>query len=91
VTPRVQRQQRQTRKYDPSKIRPLSLLLAQFYDWSCSTTTSNARFPLIGCGHLIEVKGDIVATSIGTLENRRPEPSLPNRRTVRLANVITLP
>jgi len=38
------------------------LLHAQFYDGSYSTKTSSARFPLI------EVNGEIVATSIGTLE-----------------------
>jgi GNAT superfamily N-acetyltransferase len=44
-----------------------------------------ARFPVI------EVDGDIVATAIGTLELGVPNPQCPRGRTVRLANVITLP
>jgi GNAT superfamily N-acetyltransferase len=44
-----------------------------------------ARFPVI------EVDGCIVATAIGTLELGVPNPQCPRGRTVRLANVITLP
>jgi GNAT superfamily N-acetyltransferase len=44
-----------------------------------------ARFPVI------QVDGDIVATAIGTLELGVPNPQCPRGRTVRLANVITLP
>jgi GNAT superfamily N-acetyltransferase len=44
-----------------------------------------ARFPVI------EVDGDVVATAIGTLELGVPNPQCPRGRTVRLANVITLP
>ncbi len=44
-----------------------------------------ARFPVI------EVNGTIVATAIGTLELGVPNPDSPRGRSVRLANVITLP
>jgi GNAT superfamily N-acetyltransferase len=47
--------------------------------------TRNARFPAI------EVDGEIVATAIGTLEIGVPSPQCVRGRTVRLANVITLP
>ena len=40
---------------------------------------------------LIEVRGVVVATAIGTLERGVPNPQCPRGRTVRLANVITLP
>jgi GNAT superfamily N-acetyltransferase len=46
---------------------------------------ATARFPVI------EVDGDVVATAIGTLELGVPNPHCPRGRTVRLANVITLP
>ena len=45
----------------------------------------NARFPAI------EVEGELVATAIGTLEIGVPNPQCVRGRTVRLANVITLP
>ncbi|MFD4764602.1 GNAT family N-acetyltransferase [Streptomyces sp. NPDC058439] len=45
----------------------------------------NARFPVI------EVDGAIVATAIGTLELGVPNPQCTKGRTVRLANLITLP
>lgn len=44
-----------------------------------------ARFPVI------EVGGQLVATAIGTLELGVPNPQCVKGRTVRLANVITLP
>ena len=47
--------------------------------------TRNARFPAI------EVDGELVATTIGTLEIGVPSPQCVRGRTVRLANVITLP
>jgi ribosomal protein S18 acetylase RimI-like enzyme len=47
--------------------------------------TRNARFPAI------EVDGELVATAIGTLEVGVPNPQCVRGRTVRLANVITLP
>ena len=47
--------------------------------------TRNARFPVI------EVDGELVATAIGTLEIGVPNPQCARGRTVRLANVITLP
>ena len=46
---------------------------------------TTARFPVI------EVDGDVVATAIGTLELGVPNPQCPRGRTVRLANVLTLP
>ena len=45
----------------------------------------NARFPVI------EADGELVATAIGTLEIGVPNPHCVRGRTVRLANVITLP
>ena len=45
----------------------------------------HARFPAI------EVDGELVATAIGTLEIGVPNPQCVRGRTVRLANVITLP
>jgi GNAT superfamily N-acetyltransferase len=45
----------------------------------------NARFPVI------EVDGELVATAVGTLELGVPNPQCVKGRTVRLANVITLP
>jgi GNAT superfamily N-acetyltransferase len=45
----------------------------------------NARFPAI------EVAGELVATAIGTLGIGVPSPQCVRGRTVRLANVITLP
>ena len=45
----------------------------------------NARFPVI------EDNGELVATAIGTLEIGVPSPQCVRGRTVRLANVITLP
>ena len=47
--------------------------------------TRNARFPAI------EVDGELVATAIGTLEIGVPNPQCVRGRTVRLANVITVP
>ena len=40
---------------------------------------------------MIEVDGELVATAIGTLEIGVPNPQCVRGRTVRLANVITLP
>jgi GNAT superfamily N-acetyltransferase len=51
----------------------------------CVDDTRNARFPGI------EVDGELVATAIGTLEVGVPNPQCVRGRTVRLANVITLP
>jgi GNAT superfamily N-acetyltransferase len=47
--------------------------------------TGNSRFPVI------EVAGELVATAIGALEIGVPNPQCVRGRTVRLANVITLP
>jgi ribosomal protein S18 acetylase RimI-like enzyme len=47
--------------------------------------TGNARFPAI------EEGGKLVATAIGTLETGVPNPQCVRGRSVRLANVITLP
>lgn len=64
---------------DPWKIHA-SAWFARFVD-----DASTARFPLI------EVGADIVATAVGTLEIGVPNPYCLEGRTVRLANVITLP
>lgn len=40
---------------------------------------------------VVEVAGVIVATAIGTLEHGVPDPFCPHGRTVRLANVFTVP
>lgn len=47
--------------------------------------TRNARFPAI------EVDGELVATTVGTLETGVPNPQCLRGRVVRLANVMTLP
>lgn len=47
--------------------------------------TRHARFPAI------EVAGELVATAIGTLEIGVPNPQCGRGRTVRLANLVTLP
>jgi GNAT superfamily N-acetyltransferase len=47
--------------------------------------TRTARFPVV------EVAGQLVATAIGTLEIGVPNPQCTRGRTVRLANVITVP
>lgn len=54
--------------------------LARYVDDS-----ANAHFPVV------EVDGELVATAIGALENGVPNPHCPKGRTVRLANLITLP
>ena len=46
---------------------------------------SGARFAVV------EVDGEVVAAAIGTLDIGAPNPHCPRGRTVRLANVITLP
>jgi GNAT superfamily N-acetyltransferase len=46
---------------------------------------------MTACFPVIEVDGDVVATAIGSLELGVPNPQCPQGRTVRLANVITLP
>ena len=47
--------------------------------------SSTARFPVVDVG------GEILATAIGTLELGVPNPMCPRGRTVRLANLITVP
>jgi GNAT superfamily N-acetyltransferase len=47
--------------------------------------------PLTAWFPVIEVGGELVATAIGTLEIGVPNPQCVRGRTVRLANVITLP
>ena len=51
----------------------------------CVANPDTARFPVI------DIDGQIVATAIGTLERGVLNPQCPRGRTVRLANVITLP
>lgn len=40
---------------------------------------------------VVDVEGEVVATAVGTVELGVPNPQCPRGRTVRLANVITLP
>ena len=47
--------------------------------------------PQTACFPVVEVDGEVVATAIGTLELGVPNPHSPRGRTVRLANVVTLP
>ena len=51
----------------------------------CAADHASVRFPVI------DIDGEIVATAIGTLDLGVPNPQCPHGRTVRLANVITLP
>ena len=46
---------------------------------------TTARFPVV------DLEGDVVATAIGTVDLGVPNPQCPRGRTVRLANVVTLP
>ena len=66
---------------------PRAAWRTQALDWFARTVEDalGARFPVV------EVDGRIVATAIGTLEIGVPNPYCPRGRTVRLANVITLP
>lgn len=45
----------------------------------------------VACFPVISVDGVLVATAIGTLELGVPNPYCPRGRTVRLANVVTVP
>ena len=47
--------------------------------------------PVSACFPVAEFDGSVVATAIGTLELGVPNPECPRGRTVRLANVVTLP
>ncbi len=47
--------------------------------------------PAMACFPLVEAGGEVVATAIGTLELGVPNPYCPRGRTVRLANVVTVP
>ena len=58
---------------------------AQEWFWRLVDDRQTACFPVI------EVDGDVVATAIGTLELGVPNPQCPRGRTVRLANVVTVP
>jgi GNAT superfamily N-acetyltransferase len=69
---------------DSSVDRPWRMHASEWFD-RLVDDVSSARFPVI------EIDGDIVATAIGTLEIGVPNPACPKGRTVRLANVITLP
>ena len=62
--------------------------------WTTSATAWFARTvtePTSACFPVVEVDGELVATAIGTLEVGVPNPHCPRGRTVRLANVVTLP
>ncbi|MEO7259861.1 MAG: GNAT family N-acetyltransferase [Jatrophihabitantaceae bacterium] len=72
---------------DEADTDPLTPWKKQAHGWFARVVEDRtaARFPVI------EVDGDVVATAIGTLEFGVPNPHCPQGRTVRLANVITLP
>ena len=70
---------------DSSVHRPWRMHAREWFDRFVDDASS-ARFPVIKA-----VDGDIVATAIGILEIGVPNPHCPKGRTVRLANVITLP
>lgn len=69
---------------DPASAQPWTGHAREWFA-RCSGDALNARFPVI------EVDGELVATAIGTLEIGVPNPQCVRGRTVRLANVITLP
>lgn len=69
---------------DSSVNRAWSMHASQWFE-RLVDDVSSARFPVI------EIDGSIVATAIGTLEIGVPNPHCPKGRTVRLANVNTLP
>jgi ribosomal protein S18 acetylase RimI-like enzyme len=73
--------------FDEDDGDPLSMWKQHAQVWfaGCVEDLTVARFPVI------EVDGDLVATAIGTLELGVPNPQCPRGRTVRLANVITVP
>lgn len=73
--------------YDDVDTDPLTIWKEHAHRWFTQLVdeTTTAHFPVI------EVDGDVVATAIGTLEIGVPNPQCRRGRTVRLANVITLP
>jgi GNAT superfamily N-acetyltransferase len=56
-------------------------------EWFADAVTDRGA----ACFPVSEVGGVVVATAVGTLETGVPNPHCPRGRTVRLANVITLP
>jgi ribosomal protein S18 acetylase RimI-like enzyme len=73
--------------YDDVDTDPLTTWKEHAHRWFTGLVDerTTARFPVIEFG------GDVVATAIGTLEIGVPNPQCHRGRTVRLANVITLP
>jgi ribosomal protein S18 acetylase RimI-like enzyme len=73
--------------FDEDETTPGELWKGHARDWFTRYVddAGNARFPAI------DVNGELVATAIGTLEIGVPSPQCTRGRTVRLANVITLP
>lgn len=58
---------------------------AQTWFLSVANAPDTARFPVV------DLEGELVATAVGTLEVGVPNPQCARGRSVRLANVITLP
>jgi GNAT superfamily N-acetyltransferase len=73
--------------FDENGTDPLATWKPQAETWFARFVEDRtaARFPVI------QVEGQLVATAIGTLELGVPNPQCPQGRTVRLANVVTLP
>jgi GNAT superfamily N-acetyltransferase len=69
---------------DPTSSEPW---LARAREWFAHTVDDphRARFPVV------DVAGEVVATAVGTLEIGVPNPQCVRGRSVRLANVVTLP
>jgi GNAT superfamily N-acetyltransferase len=72
------------KEVDSAPTGPWELHIEEWFAESISDITST-RIPVIAVG------GDLVATAIGTVEIGVPNPHCPRGRTVRVANVITLP
>lgn len=69
---------------DPAPTTPWTGYAREWFARSVDDNTST-RIPVIAVG------GALVATAIGTIEVGVPNPHCPKGRTVRLANLITLP
>ena len=73
--------------FDEDDIASAPMWMRHAHEWftGIAEDRTMARLPVV------EVDGDVVATAIGTLELGVPNPHCCRGRTVRLANVITLP
>jgi GNAT superfamily N-acetyltransferase len=73
--------------FEDEATRPLTTWKEYAHEWFIRVVAD----PMTACFPVIEVDGDVVATAIGTLELGVPNPECLRGRTVRLANVITVP